>query len=1175
MRFIAYSLALVFVFAGIAVRPAGAQSLNELIALCTQGKTAADKIAACSRAIDSGELNSRNLPVVYSNRGLAYGNKGEYDRAIADFDQAIRLEPGSAPPFYNRAMAYLKKRQHDRAIADFDQAIRLNPKHDAALNQRGLAYSEKRQHDRAIADFDQAIQLNPKSVSVYVNRGTAYMEKHTYDRAVADFDQAIQLGVKSADVYTVRGFVYNQTGKYDQALADFEAAIRLNPKFAPAYRERAFSHESKGDRDKALADYRTSLSLDPRNKKAAEGLARVQQGAAPAPAAVSPVAAAAPAPSAAPAAPRLSSTSPAAGPGAATSLYEVEQAFDFNVLDKVMFDAKRAQLVLIGHRDPRFGDKPIPYLQHLAVYLRHPRPEMTLNWTADSAQRVDAFFRRMDSPAEATKLADQIAQVFDSSDRITPAARWFLPMLGAKPKNPNAADPWAGMDRYDVIASILGGAGKSDAERVSIAFGHLYRAIQRSDSGRMQDALFETLAAMQLVEKMGQIKQMTSRGEISSERGVYLISRAVCERLDAIFEFAGSPTTAEYEAQVRRGVKASTALQPAFKKFDQYLLPYLKRVVAQQEQQAGEAVIPLEGIKYMIGVAPEVVPEFREVDARTQLARIMLEADYLGKKLINLPASEGIPGYMNEFAWNRAHPRPGARPNGNHHLWISIDKIDARRAPDNSAIDLASVQMRFNIRAKGRDGKDQPAVPGGYEDLLTSLYPEFAMRFPVLHELEEAAKLGAVAAWIRSQDPALVLPETGLYAYKAPSRLPGVIFLTMAVVQSKNAPNSVFSAMGGVTMAPFGRGNANVRIVEVIYEDVRVVDLRTLPLVQPSSTDTLNALRAAGGLPAGVTPPQPIVQVGKNVIRGQLSTVVRLNVGEVQRNSAVVTSTGSASDDRLVVWSRNELDAQIAKCRELLQSTTDRRQRANLHVYLAELLYERGDAKAALEELRRGLAVDPQSPVVLLFYARVLLHDGDAVGAKQALETYVSLQPENAAAGRVLERLRSGSEERASGAVPQAPPSAKPLPRMNAALHQLCLLQQDSGPYGRTFDAQNPGASCPSVAVPEPSSTPAAVLQNPRFQALLQAEQTLSTAIQQDEARLAQLNDSKARAAPADKTKIEQEEKTVAARVTKQKTTRAGIEAERVDILVVFDERGDLPEDEPKEQQNETGEKPQ
>jgi len=91
--------------------------------------------------IQSGHEPRQNLAIAFYNRGNSYRSKGQPDRAIEDYDQAIRLNPIYALAFYNRGNAYNGKGQPDRAIEDYDQAIRLNPNYADAFSNRGLVYA--------------------------------------------------------------------------------------------------------------------------------------------------------------------------------------------------------------------------------------------------------------------------------------------------------------------------------------------------------------------------------------------------------------------------------------------------------------------------------------------------------------------------------------------------------------------------------------------------------------------------------------------------------------------------------------------------------------------------------------------------------------------------------------------------------------------------------------------------------------------------------------------------------------------------------------------------------------------------------------------------------------------------------------------------------------------------
>ncbi len=129
-------------------------------------------MAACDRAISSGELTGRALALAHSNRGVEWTARGDLTRAIADYDQAIQHDPSQAAAFHNRGTARASKRDFDGAIADYAEAIRRNPKYGSAFGRRGLAHFSKGDLDRAISDYDQSIRLDDKQ-GRHLFRGTA------------------------------------------------------------------------------------------------------------------------------------------------------------------------------------------------------------------------------------------------------------------------------------------------------------------------------------------------------------------------------------------------------------------------------------------------------------------------------------------------------------------------------------------------------------------------------------------------------------------------------------------------------------------------------------------------------------------------------------------------------------------------------------------------------------------------------------------------------------------------------------------------------------------------------------------------------------------------------------------------------------------------------------------
>lgn len=243
-----------------AVSPAHAQNSD----VCVKGQGDA-KLAACSAVIASGRWRGRDLAWAYNNRGNAYRDKGAPDRAIADYNEAIRLDPRDALAYNNRGNAYGDKGDRDRALEDYNEAIRLDPKYAFAYRNRGDIYSDKGDRDRAIADYNEAIRLNPKYPSAYNGRGNAYLAKRDFDRAIADYSEAIRLDPKDAIFYRNRGRASRSMGDLGRAIADYSEAIRLDPQYADAYNSRGACYQDRGDLDRAIADYNEAIRLNPRS----------------------------------------------------------------------------------------------------------------------------------------------------------------------------------------------------------------------------------------------------------------------------------------------------------------------------------------------------------------------------------------------------------------------------------------------------------------------------------------------------------------------------------------------------------------------------------------------------------------------------------------------------------------------------------------------------------------------------------------------------------------------------------------------------------------------------------------------------------------------------------------------------------------------------------------------
>jgi tetratricopeptide (TPR) repeat protein len=112
----------------VLVGPAAAETQQQIDWCNGKGSVGADLvISGCTAIIQTKGKSSKDLSTAFNNRGNAYYDKKDYDRAIADYSEALRLDPGFALAFYNRSCAYRDKGDNDRAVDDYVQAILLDP----------------------------------------------------------------------------------------------------------------------------------------------------------------------------------------------------------------------------------------------------------------------------------------------------------------------------------------------------------------------------------------------------------------------------------------------------------------------------------------------------------------------------------------------------------------------------------------------------------------------------------------------------------------------------------------------------------------------------------------------------------------------------------------------------------------------------------------------------------------------------------------------------------------------------------------------------------------------------------------------------------------------------------------------------------------------------------------
>ncbi|MBI5574357.1 MAG: tetratricopeptide repeat protein [Elusimicrobia bacterium] len=215
------------------------------------------------------ETDGNNIKAdAYYERGRCYRNKGLYDEARKDFNEAILQNPQYACAYYNCLFfTHSDRKEYVTAILQFHMTTELDSKYCYAVgcHDRGLAYSDEQLYEKAINYFDDVLSHQPKDYFAFNNRGIVYSEMKEYDRAIQDFDKSLELNRKFECAYNNRGYVYFKKNNYEKAMTDFNKALKLCPGLSSAHYNRGNIYYKKGALNKSLKDLNNAIKFDPMN----------------------------------------------------------------------------------------------------------------------------------------------------------------------------------------------------------------------------------------------------------------------------------------------------------------------------------------------------------------------------------------------------------------------------------------------------------------------------------------------------------------------------------------------------------------------------------------------------------------------------------------------------------------------------------------------------------------------------------------------------------------------------------------------------------------------------------------------------------------------------------------------------------------------------------------------
>jgi protein O-mannosyl-transferase len=220
----------------------------------------------CNKAI--GEFNEaiRLDPAyceAYSNLGDCLLQVGRVDEAMEQLRRALQLNPGYPEAHNNLGTVLQRVGRLAEAREHFEEALRLKPSYPDACYNLGMNLEEAGRYDEAIRQFERALRLRPDFAQAQFDLGTALQRSGRLAEAREHYEQALRIRPDYAEAHNNLGINLGEAGKYDEAIHEFKQALRLKPDFAEAHYDLGNALMNLQKPNEALGEYKLALQFKP------------------------------------------------------------------------------------------------------------------------------------------------------------------------------------------------------------------------------------------------------------------------------------------------------------------------------------------------------------------------------------------------------------------------------------------------------------------------------------------------------------------------------------------------------------------------------------------------------------------------------------------------------------------------------------------------------------------------------------------------------------------------------------------------------------------------------------------------------------------------------------------------------------------------------------------------
>jgi tetratricopeptide (TPR) repeat protein len=207
-------------------------------------------------------------PSLHYDLGLAYKFKDQLDKAVSEFQTAIRLQPNLTDAHYTLGILYWQRGEFDHAVEELGKAVQLKPDYAEAHYTLGTIYKQQGKLQEAVVELREAIRLQPDFAGAHTTLAGLLRQLGDNEGAATEAKEGARIvaqtnNLQAAKVATNSGKRLLNAGDLDGAISQFRVAINSKPDYAAAHYQLGLALQQSGKKDEAAQEFQKASELDP------------------------------------------------------------------------------------------------------------------------------------------------------------------------------------------------------------------------------------------------------------------------------------------------------------------------------------------------------------------------------------------------------------------------------------------------------------------------------------------------------------------------------------------------------------------------------------------------------------------------------------------------------------------------------------------------------------------------------------------------------------------------------------------------------------------------------------------------------------------------------------------------------------------------------------------------